>query len=75
MVYSNTVAIIKEITGEIGYSVYYHHAEGKGELLAEFIAGEEEVIVATSALGMGINILDIREIIYVYTLRTLLKYV
>lgn len=75
MIYSTQVATAKEIADEIDCSVCSYHAEGKGEVLAEIMAGEEEVIVTISALGMRVIITDIRAIAYVHASRTLLDYV
>jgi superfamily II DNA helicase RecQ len=46
----------------------------QGAILDQFRQGEEKVIVATSALGMGIDIPDIRSIIHLGRPRTLLDY-
>lgn len=43
-------------------------------MLERFMAGKEEVMVATSALGIGIDIPDIREIIHVNQPRSLLEH-
>lgn len=43
-------------------------------MLAEFMAGKQRVIVAISALGMGVDILDIRCIIYMDWLWSILDY-
>jgi superfamily II DNA helicase RecQ len=43
-------------------------------MLADFIAGQQRVIVATSTLGMSMNIPDIRCIIHVDRPRTILHY-
>jgi hypothetical protein len=46
----------------------------KDAILERFRQGEEQVIVATSALGMGIDIPDIRSIIHLGRPRTVLDY-
>jgi superfamily II DNA helicase RecQ len=38
---------------------YYYNAVGKASILADFMASKQRVIVATSALGMGVDIPDI----------------
>jgi superfamily II DNA helicase RecQ len=43
-------------------------------VLERFIQGITNVIVATNALGMGVDILDIRVIIHISVPRTLLDY-
>jgi superfamily II DNA helicase RecQ len=47
-------------------NAYFHDAVGKASILADFIADKQRVIVATSALGIGVDIPDIRCIIYIY---------
>lgn len=74
VVYSNTVGRVKRIAQELGCNAYYHDAVGKASMLEEFIEGKQQVIVATSALGMGVDIPDIRCIIHVDRPRTLLDY-
>ncbi|KAF2187528.1 P-loop containing nucleoside triphosphate hydrolase protein, partial [Zopfia rhizophila CBS 207.26] len=65
VVYCNTVGKVKEIAGALGCNAYHHHAVGKDSMLKEFMEGKQRVIVATSALGMGVDIPDIRCIIHV----------
>ncbi|KAI1663164.1 DEAD/DEAH box helicase [Pyrenophora tritici-repentis] len=40
------------------------HAVGKASMLEEFMGGKQRVIVATSALGMGVDVPDIRCIVH-----------
>ncbi|KAI2474403.1 ATP-dependent DNA helicase Q5, partial [Pyrenophora tritici-repentis] len=44
---------------------YHHHAVGKASMLEEFMGGKQRVIVATSALGMGVDVPDIRCIVHI----------
>ena len=44
-------------------------------MLKDFIEGKRQIIVPTSALGIGINIADIKDIVHVNQPRTLLDYV
>ena len=57
--YCNSVARVTRLAKELGCNAYYYYAEGKANMLAQFIAGEQRVIVATSALGIRVDILDI----------------
>jgi superfamily II DNA helicase RecQ len=41
---------------------YYHNAAKKNEKLRAFMMGQKKVIVAMNALGMGIDISNIRAI-------------
>lgn len=74
IVYGNTVKRVKEIAERLGCEAYHSKTVDKSEILGEFQAGRQRAIVATSALGMGIDIPDIRCIIHVDRPRTLLDY-
>ena len=65
VVYSNTVPKAKTIAESLGCDAYHHHAVGKEHMLDDFREGRQPIIVATSALGMGVDIPDIRCIIHV----------
>jgi superfamily II DNA helicase RecQ len=53
VVYSNSVAKVKELAAKLHCHAYHHKVVGKGSMLEDFAAGKQRVIVATSALGMG----------------------
>lgn len=65
VVYSDSAGRVKELAGELRCQAYYHDAVGKSSVLEEFSGRKQRVIVATSALGMGIDIADSRCIIHV----------
>jgi superfamily II DNA helicase RecQ len=50
---------IKILAEKFSCNAYYYNTVGKASILANFIAGKQRVIVATSALGIGIDIPDI----------------
>jgi len=74
VVYCNSVRKVKDLAEALDCDGYHHHAEEKGEKLKRFMSGEKRVIVATSALGLGIDIPDIRVIIHTEQPRSLLNY-
>jgi superfamily II DNA helicase RecQ len=74
VIYGNSVAKVKTLAEKFGCDAYYHDAVGKASMLADFMAGKQRVMVATSALGMGVDIPDIRCIIHVDWPRTILDY-
>jgi superfamily II DNA helicase RecQ len=74
VVYSNSVAKVKELAQQLGCYAYYHKAVGKASMLEEFAGGKKQVIVATSALGIGVDIPDIRCIIHINWPFTVLDY-
>jgi superfamily II DNA helicase RecQ len=65
VIYGNSVAKVKTLAEKFSCDAYYHNAVGKVSMLANFIAGKQQVIVAMSALGIGVDIPDIRYIIHV----------
>ncbi|TKA32264.1 hypothetical protein B0A49_13950, partial [Cryomyces minteri] len=74
VVYCNTVGRVKRFAEELGCDAYHHHAIGKDSILNDFTEGKQRIIVATRALGMGVDIPDIRVIVHVDRPRTLLDY-
>lgn len=74
VVYGNSVPKIKGLAKKLGCHAYHHNAVGKASMLADFIAGKQRVIAATSALGMGVDIPDIRCIIHIDWPFTVLDY-
>jgi hypothetical protein len=64
VVYGNSVPKVKELAKKLGCHAYHHHAIGKAGMLEDFIGGKQRIIVATSALGMGVDIADIRCIVH-----------
>lgn len=65
VVYSNSVPKVKELAKKLGCYTYYHKAVGKASMLEEFAKGKKHIIVATSVLGIGVDIPNIRCIIHI----------
>jgi superfamily II DNA helicase RecQ len=59
MIYTNIVNKVQRLAAELECKAYYHHAAEKAEIMGRFRSGESRVIVATSALGINIDIADI----------------
>jgi hypothetical protein len=74
VIYGNSVPKVKKLAEQLACNAYFHDAVGKASMLADFMAGKQGVIVATSALGMGVDIPDIRCIIHIDWPRTILDY-
>jgi superfamily II DNA helicase RecQ len=66
VIYGNSVSRVKRLAEKLGCNAYFHDAVGKASMLADFMADTQRVIVATSALGMGVDIPDIWCIIHIY---------
>lgn len=74
IVYCNSVKKSKRLAELLQCPVYHHHATDKAEKLQGFINGTIRIIVATSSLGLGLDVPDIRAIIHVDRPRNLLEY-
>jgi superfamily II DNA helicase RecQ len=59
VIYSNSVNKVERVAKQLVYKAYFYKAVGKASILADFIARKQRVIIATSALGIGIDIPDI----------------
>jgi superfamily II DNA/RNA helicase len=75
IVYANTVKKVKDLADGLGVDAYYSAADMKAEKFEDFRSGREQVIVATSALGLGVDIPDIRAVIHADQPRDLEDYV
>jgi superfamily II DNA helicase RecQ len=65
---------MQRLTIKLKYKAYHHHAAEKAEIIRRFRSSELRVIVATNALSINIDIADIRAVMYINILRTLLDY-
>ena len=74
VVYGNSVPKVKELAQALGCHAYHHKGVGKASMLEDVVAGKQRVIVATSALGIGVDIPDIRCIVHIDWLFTVLDY-
>jgi superfamily II DNA helicase RecQ len=74
VVYSNLVPKVKALAEKLYCQAYHYNAVGKASMLEAFIEGRQHVIVATSALGMGVDVLNIWCIIYIDWPFSLLDY-
>jgi helicase-like protein len=74
IVYAPVVAHVTTMAEILGCEAYYHDQLDKAGVLDRFRSQARGVIVATSALGMGVDIPDIRSIIHLGRPRTLLDY-
>ncbi|MCN0155273.1 RecQ family DEAD/DEAH box helicase [Salinispora arenicola] len=74
IVYGQTKSQVQAISREFGCEAYHSEAVDRAGVMQRFQDGLHRVIAATSALGMGIDIPDIRCVIHVGRPRTLLEY-
>ncbi|KAH2531107.1 hypothetical protein KXW97_000558, partial [Aspergillus fumigatus] len=73
IIYANIIGQVTAMARVLGCEAYYSEQLDKAGVLARFM-GASPVIAATSALGMGVDIPNIRSIIHIGTPRTLLDY-
>ena len=66
LVYVGTVSAAEELAAELGVACYHGRqaAEVRRRIQDEFTAGRTQVVVATSAFGMGVDIAGIRRVIH-----------
>jgi superfamily II DNA helicase RecQ len=73
IIYANIIRQVTTMAWVLGCEAYYSDQLDKARVLDQFM-GPSTVIAATSALGMGVDIPNIRSIIHIGTPRTLLDY-
>jgi ATP-dependent DNA helicase RecQ len=66
LVYVGTVAAAEEVAAELDASCYHGRQDAavRRRVQDDFTAGKSQVVVATSAFGMGVDIPDIRRVIH-----------
>jgi len=66
LVYVGTVSAAEELAAELGVACYHGRqaAEVRRRIQDDFTAGHIQVVVATSAFGMGVDIAGIRRVIH-----------
>lgn len=65
IVYCNSTSGVSKYADMLGVDAYYSDADLKAEKFEDFRSGRTQLIVATSALGLGIDIPDIRAVVHV----------
>jgi superfamily II DNA helicase RecQ len=74
IVYGSTKSIVTQAAEILGCTAFYSDQDEKLGILEQFRRAANGVIAATSALGMGVDIPDIRCIIHIGFPRSLLDY-
>jgi ATP-dependent DNA helicase RecQ len=66
LVYVGTVAAAEEVAEELNAACYHGRQDAgvRRRVQEDFTAGKSQVVVATSAFGMGVDIPDIRRVIH-----------
>ncbi|KAJ2521191.1 hypothetical protein H4217_001560 [Coemansia sp. RSA 1939] len=74
VVYAGAIKQVKALAQQLRCAAYSRETVDKPGVLNQFIDGQSQVIAATSALGMGVDIPDIRLVIHMGTPYTLLDH-
>ncbi|KAL4788731.1 P-loop containing nucleoside triphosphate hydrolase protein [Aspergillus venezuelensis] len=74
IIYANIKSQVEAISQELGCEPYHSKVVNQAGVMQWFQDGQTQVIAATSALGMGINIPNIQCVIHISWPRMLLDY-
>lgn len=74
IVYCSTIAHTSTMADLLGCEAFFAHQADRPGILKRFRHGSGKILVATNALGMGIDIPDIRCVIHLGWPRTMLDY-
>jgi superfamily II DNA helicase RecQ len=72
--YASAIRQVQAMAEIFRCEAYHSRQVDRAGVLERFIKGTTDVITATNALGMGVDILDIRVIIHIGAPRMLLDY-
>ncbi|KAH0544389.1 hypothetical protein GP486_008517, partial [Trichoglossum hirsutum] len=74
IVYGGRVENCKELAVKLNCRAYFAESKDKATALQEWINGKENIIVATNALGLGIDVPDVRLVLHAEPSFDLLNY-
>ncbi len=74
IIYARTREEVRGYSKTLGLASYYSNSPGKDRVLSDFLEGKIRVIVATSSLGLGIDLPNIRAVIHLGLPYTLYDY-
>ena len=76
IVYSTSIDQCKAIAKKLGCKAYYATIDSmeKAEILEEWICGDQRVIVATGALGMGVDLSSVKLVLHADIPKSLVDY-
>ncbi|KAH0551482.1 hypothetical protein GP486_007302 [Trichoglossum hirsutum] len=74
IVYGGQVENCKQLAEKLGCKAYYADSEDKTSALQNWLDGKKQVIVATNALGLGIDVPNIRLVLHAEPSFDLLNY-
>ena len=74
VIYYLIIRNCKKLMEKLNCETFYYNVGNKKFFLKEFINKKQQIMIATSAFGIKINVADIRIIIYTNELKTILNY-
>ncbi len=72
--YTRTRELAREYSRILDYPTYYSNSSEKERVLSNFLEGKIQVLIATSSLGLGLDILNIRVVFHIGLPYTLYNY-
>lgn len=78
IVYAGDVESVRRLSQELGYQAYFNEAGSRKEKTARqtaWMSGDQRVMIATNAFGLGIDAPDVRTVIHVGWIQQLRGYV
>ena len=67
IIYARTVSLVQDLAASLDCPAYYADSDQKDEILQRFLDSDVRTVIASSALGLGIDLPDIRLIVHVHT--------
>jgi len=74
IIYIRTREVARQLNNILKYEYYYSNSPDRQRVLSNFLDGKIRVIIATSSLGLGLDLSNIRLIIYIDKPYTLYDY-
>jgi superfamily II DNA helicase RecQ len=71
IVYGASIQRVQEVAAELGCEAYYRDVDDRSEVFQRVVGASCRVVVATNALGLGIDLPDIRVVIHMDPVRSL----
>ena len=74
MIYYLSVRDCKKLMEKLNCEIFYHNAKNQKKILEKFVNKKQQMVIATSVFEMKIDVADIKVIMHVNELKTMLDY-
>jgi len=74
LIYTRTRELAREYSRVLDYPTYYSNSSEKERVLSDFLEGKIRVLIATSSLGLGLDVPNIRVVFHIGLPYTLYDY-